>query len=364
MLKLEIARRTCRLGRVAGLALLAGLAAGCSPSTFLARRMMDAPNRVPEFVKPQGRVWLSWANDILSRFPTGTNRVGEPWVDLRWVVVEPADYGWTTHSEVVTLRDRKVATFRMGFRFPKEGLPPAKPALGTAYVLHGYGVDLETMFPWAIFLAESGWRAVLVDLPGHGLSGGRQVTFGIREVEALLQLRRALESSGGWGGTVVTVGHSMGASVALRWQSMDPGIAGTVALGPYSEFVPAALRLRDDYARWVPRGWVRRAAVKIPGLLGVNSEDLDTLSMVRGHGVRAILVASANDVVTPPEDCVALQGELGEGSAFLIVGNATHETLPYVFPQHGRPVREWLEGVVRHRDLSEASAPLGGLGGP
>jgi len=308
--------------------------------------MMDAPNRVPEFVKPQGRVWLGWADGVLERFPTGTNRVGEPGVDLRWVCVEPARYGWMSRTSTVTNRSRVLPMFRFEFQLPPEGLPTSKPARGTAYLLHGYGMDLEMMFPWAVFLAEAGWRAVLVDLPGHGHSGGRRVTFGIREVEQLKAFRRSVGTAQGWGGPVVVVGHSMGASLALRWQAADDRISGSVALGAYSEFVPAALRLRDDYARWVPRGWVRRAAGKVPGMLGVASETMNTLEAVRGRNVRALLVASANDVVTPPEDSAALMSELGDGSELLIVGDATHETLPFAFPQHGKRVLEWLNEWV------------------
>jgi pimeloyl-ACP methyl ester carboxylesterase len=308
--------------------------------------MMDAPNRVPEFVKPEGRVWLGWPEGVLERFPTGTNRVGEPAVDLRWVAVEPANYGWKSTASTVTNRGRVLPRFRFEFRLPAEGLPAPRTARGTVYVLHGYGVDLEVMFPWAVFLAEAGWRAVLVDLPGHGHSGGRRVTFGIGEVEQLKAFRRTVGLARGWGGPVVVVGHSMGASLALRWQALDDRVAGSVALGAYSEFVPAALRLRDDYARWVPRGWVKRAAIKLPGMIGVAPETMDTLESIRGRDVRALMVASVDDVVTPPEDSAALMSFLGRGSELLIVGDATHETLPFVFPQYGKRVLEWLDEWV------------------
>lgn len=329
-----------------GSVLLGLLGAGCSPSTFLARRMMDAPNRVPEFVKPEGRVWLGWPEGVFERFPTGTNTVGHPAVGLRWVVVEPSDYGWERRESMESHRGQMLAKFRFEVRLPPEGLPAPKPVRGTAYLLHGYGVDLETLFPWAVFLAEAGWRSVLVDLPGHGHSTGRQVTFGIREVELLKEFRNTVGVAKGWGGPTVVVGHSMGAALALRWQATDDGIAGSVALGPYSEFVPAVLRLRDDYATWVPRGWVRHAAAKVPRILGVPPNRLDTLAAIRGKGLRALLIASANDVVTPPEDSAALRAELGEGSEFLIVGEASHETLPFVFPQHGKKVRRWLEDIA------------------
>ena len=53
---------------------------------------------------------------------------------------------------------------------------------GTVILLHGYGLAQFAMVPWAIRLAQSGWRCVLVDLRGHGKSTGKKVYFGTREV--------------------------------------------------------------------------------------------------------------------------------------------------------------------------------------
>ncbi len=325
---------------------VAWVVAGCSPSTFMARRMLDAPNRVPEFVKPEGRVWLSWEPGVMERCERGTQVVGSAGIGLRWVRVEPGEYGWRYEARRGGGGGREAEGFHFGFRPPKDGEAGGRLAVGTVYLVHGYGVELETLFPWAVYLAEAGWRAVLVDLPGHGGSGGREVTFGIREVGMLREFREAQERAGGWEGPSVVFGHSMGAALALRWQAEDPGIVGSVALGAYAEFVPAALRLRDDYARWVPRGWVRRAAEKVPGLLGVAPERMDTLHEIRGRGLRAFLVASSDDVVTPPEDSEALRAGLGAGSVFLVVGGATHEALPYAFADHGRRIVEWLAVVA------------------
>lgn len=309
--------------------------------------MTKAPNRVPAFVKPEGRVLLQWPAGVLERFPCGTNEVGSPPVALRWVRIEPADYGLSVTSSIAKAPGRDPIRYRFGFRLPADGLPPARPARGTAFLLHGYGVDLETMFPWAVYLAQAGWRSVLVDLRGHGESGGKRVTFGVLETNDLRCLRQSLEAMGEVEGPYVAVGHSMGASLALRWQTVDPAISASVALGPYARFVPAAGRLRDEYARWLPKGWVRRAAERVPGVLGVAADRLETDAAIRGREVRAFLVASAQDVITPPEDAAALRELTGGGSGFLIVSGGTHETLPYLFEQHGLLVREWLDGIAR-----------------
>jgi pimeloyl-ACP methyl ester carboxylesterase len=335
---------------VAGLLATCVLVTGCCPSTFLARKMTQAPNRAPEIVKPKARVALRWPRGVIERFEAGTNLVGSPETSLRWLLIEPADYGLEVSSETSRLRGKTHAEFTFKFRLPREGLPPPREPIGTAFLLHGYGVDLETMFPWGLYLAEAGWRSVLVDMRGHGQSGGRRVFFGTVETNDLRELRWQLERAGKLHRPYVAVGHSLGAAIALRWQTVDPTVAATVAFGAMAEFVPTVARLRAEYASWVPAGWVRRATLKLPRLMGVPPEALDTTAALRHHDVTALLIAAKSDVVTPPEDSRKLRALLSADSDLLVVGLATHETLPYFFDQHGSRVRAWLREVLALED--------------
>lgn len=199
------------------------------------------------------------------------------------------------------------------------------------FLIHGYGVDGDALFPWGLYLAEAGWRAVLMDLRGHGSSGGRQVTFGVLETNDLRCLKESLER---WGTSRVPTSPSDTPSVP-RWQSVGrPRIhrsRASVALGAYTGFESAVVRLRDGYARWVPRAWARGAAQRLPGLLGVKRDGLDTDAAMRGKSLKVLFVAGLGDVVTP-EDSGELRKLAGEGSGFLIVAPASHEMLPYLFP--------------------------------
>jgi pimeloyl-ACP methyl ester carboxylesterase len=339
-------RRLLWIRRPAVAGLAAVLFCACSPSTFLARKMTVAPNRAPQFVKPKGRVVLRWPAEILERFPAGTNEVGSPPADVRWLMVEPADYRLSLSSRTWKEDGRVRGEIQLSGRFPREGLPPTRAAVGTAFLVHGYGVDLETMFPWALYLAQEGWRCVLADLRGHGQSGGRRVYYGCVETNDLCELRRELEASGRVHGPYVAIGHSLGGAIALRWQTVDPEIAGSVAFGPLAEFAPAAERLRAEYVSWLPSRWVGRAVKKLPGLLELPPNALDTRAALEGHSVRALLVAGSGDVITPPEDSAMIWPLLEQGSEMIVVGPVTHELLPYLFDQHAVPVRNWLAGVV------------------
>ena len=97
-------------------------------------------------------------------------------------------------------------------------------------------------------------------------------------------------------------------------------------------------------------------------LLGPGGEVLDTSSAIRGRSMRAFLVSGQGDVVTPPEDGSELRGLAGPGSGFLIVGDATHEVLPYLFDQHGEVVLRWLAEVARESRSETVAAGEGGRG--
>ncbi len=337
------------------------LGAGCAPSGYLARKIVEAPNRVPAFVRPEGRVTLRWPDGVIERFPTGTNEVGHPPASLRWVRVEPAAFGMETETVPRQVGRHAGADIRFRFRLPAVGLPPGQPARGTVFVLHGYGMDLETMFPWAVYLAEAGWRSVLVDLRGHGGSGGARIGFGTLETNDLRELRLRLGGAGGWPGPTFVLGHSLGAAIALRWAAADPGLAGAVALAPFAEFPAAAERLRREYASWLPSGWVRRAVDRVPGLLGVTPAGLNPLDALAAAGgmVRGFVVTASDDVVAPPRDGARLRWELGPGSAWIQVDGVTHETCPTPSISTGNPSERGWHGRGAEADarLSAGMVP-------
>jgi pimeloyl-ACP methyl ester carboxylesterase len=116
----------------------------------------------------------------------------------------------------------------------------ARPAL---LLVHGWSCDREAMRPVAD--AFAGHRRVLVDLPGHGASGG-----GFGSVEAVAEAVAGASDAG-----AVVVGHSLGALVALEiarrgWARaavlLDPGPIVPSEAGRASvEGMRAALAARE-----------------------------------------------------------------------------------------------------------------------
>jgi pimeloyl-ACP methyl ester carboxylesterase len=99
----------------------------------------------------------------------------------------------------------------------------------TLAVGHGYSSSKHNLDALCAFLAGHGYGIVSIDFPGHklGASGGRLVA--IDDLTAALGAAVA-HARQKYDGTIYTMGHSMGATTALRVCAADPRIAGAISI--------------------------------------------------------------------------------------------------------------------------------------
>jgi pimeloyl-ACP methyl ester carboxylesterase len=316
--------------------------AGCGG--FFARRIAQAPNTYPSWLAPEAPVELAFGTQFLTNFPAHYKAVGPPPARLFYRVVDPADYrlvlsstNWLEHG-------------RRHFKFGLDAALPGRPNAwtpaprGTVLLLHGYGVAQFTMAPWALRLAEEGWRCVLVDLRGHGKSTGRRIYFGVQEARDLSQLLDALTCDGQLASPVAVIGESYGAALALRWKTVEPRVGRVVAIAPYAELANAVLNICREYARLLPRLFVKAGLKQLPSLLGVEPGQLNTTSVLSGNPVDALFAVGTEDRITPLADVRKLYQEAAPGSELVVVPEATHESVTYYFKDLVPPVLAWLCG--------------------
>jgi pimeloyl-ACP methyl ester carboxylesterase len=226
--------------------------------------------------------------------------------------------------------------------------------------LHGYGLAQFSLAPWALRLAQEGWRCVLVDLRGHGKSTGKRIYYGTRETRDLSQLLDRLEQDGQLNDPVAAFGESYGAALALRWKAAEPRVRTVVAITPYAGLSNAVLNLCHEYAGWVPRMFLRAGLKKLPAVLEVPAQELDTSTELARNPVAALFVAGAEDRITPVADVEQLQALAAPGSKLMVVPGATHEAVTYFFADLVPPVLAWLAGEtgpgarLPARELSES----------
>ena len=318
------------------------ISAGCGG--YVARRMVQAPNSYPAWLSPAAPVELAFSSQFLTNFAPRIVDVGPPSAQIHYRIVDSADYQLAVTTTNWTRRARPHFKFTFKATLPAHPTPWTQAPRGTVVLLHGYGLAQYATVPWALRLAEEGWRCVLVDLRGHGASTGARVHFGLIETNDLSQLLNTLERDQQLVEPVAVMGDSYGAALALRWRTVEPRVGPIIAIAPYARLSTAVLNIRREYAAWFPKAFIQAGLRRLPRLLEVNPDELDTLTVLDRHPVDALFVAGAGDRIAPVADVLLISKQAGAGSRFLEVPGATHEALPYFFDDLVVPVLEWLDG--------------------
>src|SRR5215204_1251635 len=143
--------------------------AGCV-SSVLAHKVVSPPNK--SGVRP-----LFADLELIKRAPdafadTWLVAVAQPRADIAVAAVEPGDYAFE-YDLALDYPDGKVpniSRFHAYWRPAAEVVRYPGPPKGTVILLHGYLQNRNSVTPWAVRLAQAGFRCAVVDLRGHGTS--------------------------------------------------------------------------------------------------------------------------------------------------------------------------------------------------
>ena len=324
-------------------ALLILSTAGCG--TYVAHRMVQAPNTYPTWFAPKAPVAVAFSPKFLTNFPKQFVEVGPPSARLCYRIIDPADYDLKVSSTNWLEHGRKEFEFTFHADLPGRSNLWTSAPRGTVILLHGYGLAQFAMAPWALRLAQAGWRCVLVDLRGHGKSTGKHIYFGIQETHDLTQLLDQLEHDKRLDEPVAAFGESYGAALALRWKEVEPRVSTVVAIAPYAGLSNAVLNICREYAGWMPEMFIKAGLIKLPSTLQSPADALDTTTGLARSPVVALFVAGAEDKITPVADVKQLHALAAPGSELVVVPDATHEAVTYFFAELVPPVLAWLSGT-------------------
>ena len=206
-------------------------------------------------------------------------------------------------------------------------------------LIHGAGMDSSVWSLQTRYLAYRGFRAVAVDLPGHGASEGEPLGSIAEMAE---WMHRFIEAAGF--SSVRLVGHSMGTFIGLELAAHYPKSIESLVLMGTATGMPVHPELIEAAATDLPRaaalmaawGHAKPAHIGLnptPGLWmtggaralvenstpGVLSADFGACSSYEGAVTaaesvtcRATIIIGAGDKMTPPRSGRELASKLGD----------------------------------------------------
>lgn len=182
------------------------------------------------------------------------------------------------------------------------------PEAPRVLVVHGWGSRAEYLARLATGLHQSGAEVVLLDLPGHGRSSGRQLNLRIA-AEAICAIQERL------GFFDVAIGHSFGGAAVMT--AIGGVFPGTCRFEPGRVVLLAA----PSHIGWVIDGFcailrlspaIRRAMVKrAEAVAGCPVEALDTVPIAGRIGRDVLVLHAEDDKEVSAEHARRLQGAGG-----------------------------------------------------
>jgi pimeloyl-ACP methyl ester carboxylesterase len=333
----------------AALALSAlSLGLGGCVSRVLAHLAVKAPNeqRVPRVVRDPAYA----ARFDRTYAQAWRLTVGPPAAELAVAVVEPGDYQFRYRVTVqVDANGRRRLVPESEWTRPDQPAaetPKPIDCRGTILALHGYMDTKENMMHWALYLAQQGFRVVLVDLRGHGRSTGNAIGYGAFEARDVSQVIDELARRGLAGSTVGVLGVSYGASTGLLLAARDSRVAAVVALEPFSNAEQAVVEfahgVAPERAAKISAAEFDAALARAPKIGGFAWKDADVLAAMAAVKVPVLFYHGAKDRWLSPENSRRLAAAAPAGSRLQILENDDHVLLSMRLTPIATDVSAWF----------------------
>ncbi len=204
----------------------------------------------------------------------------------------------------------------------------AGPPRGTVVLLHGSSSCKEALLGLSRELADAGWQSIAYDARAHGESGGRWITYGLRERADFSRVLDAAEVRFGPLGPVGVFGSSFGGATAIQAMAEDGRVRCAIV---ESAFADLRQTLREHGQLWfklppaVTDVCLARAAI----LAGFDPVQVCPAELAARARRPVLVVHGGADARIPPAHGERIFHALppGSGSEWLLIPAGGHEML-------------------------------------
>jgi len=246
----------------------------------------------------------------------------------------PADFG--LRSETVSF-DSKDGIPLKAWWLPASGMPR-----GAVIVAHGIDHTRQVMLPRAAFLVRGGFDVLLIDLRGHGESGGTIVSPGLLEARDILGALRYIRSRGD-NQPMVVLGVSYGAVASLIAAAESPDIAAVISNGAFLSGKGVSEDIGRHYLHDSRTSFWARAVFLISSVPGVARATsvvfylrtgiylgpalLSVIPSASLLGVPVLLISGGQDWIVPTDNARQILAVIPNNrKELMVIPNAVHDT--------------------------------------
>lgn len=294
-----------------------------------------------------------------------TGRAGVP---LFWRAFDPGRYGLRYHY--LAQRHENGEPLNTGLQLALPHPFRAQPPRGTVVLLHGWMMSGDSMLPWSLQLAESGYRVITIDLRNHGHSGAGPSGYGTFESDDVVDVIDTLQRRGEVVGPLYLFGVSYGAATALfTADKLGDRVTGVVAMESFANAGDAIRSMIPHLMSLQPTAWKAQAMAAygrwryggqdIDAVIAAASQrlelDLDTVDVTR-----ALADTRACVLLLHGQDDAHVRVEQGRALAaasprahYIEMRGEDHITLPLRLDLLGGVVDDWLA----HDDPAGGACP-------
>jgi pimeloyl-ACP methyl ester carboxylesterase len=226
---------------------------------------------------------------------------------------------------------------------------PQSPAdIATVLVLHGIRDGKASMLSMGIKLSQSGFRAAVVDLRGHGRSSGDYLTYGVVEARDLSQLIDALVAQGLAADRLGVLAPSYGGAAAIQLSVIDPRVRAVVAAATFTsleEIVPVYVR-RFAPAWLVPDSVIKLGLKKAGRIASFDPARADNRRAIAATRSKVLLIHSRTDEKIPYHHSQILHRAAGERASLTLLPDGDHNSI-LGHPGAKAAGIEWLQRWLR-----------------
>jgi uncharacterized protein len=228
-------------------------------------------------------------------------------------------YGAKAETFTFTSRDR-VAVDRV--EISGWFIPAKTPSKRTMIILHTRGGNRQDPLEFGLPLWRSGFNLAVIDLRGHGDSGGQYFTFGYHEgqdVSGLLDYLATRQAAT----DVTLVGISAGGAVAIAAAAQEPRIQRLVTIGAFADLGETI----QQQVPWLPAWWRWRAIQTAERIGQFEVKATSPVQAIQTLKCPVLIVHGAEDTYIPIANGQQLFAAAPLPKEFYPIAGASHENM-------------------------------------